>query len=942
LPGPTEAETRRELIDPALERAGWDLGDDTQVGVEIPADQYDPAAWHRLAAQLRQQHDIPDVRLPSGVCDYVLYLPNGDIVAVVEAKRTSVDPRLAVAQTQFYVTEIEKRQSFRPFAFMANGREIHFWDVGRAPKREVQGFFSQADLRRLLNIRQQRIPLTSLQPRQEIIDRAYQFEAVRRVSETFELRKKRRALLVMATGTGKTRVAMALADIFLRSNQGRKILFVADRDALVRQALSEGFEACIPDEPCARIHSDNIADVTGNRLFAVTLQTLSNVFRQFTPAAFDLIVFDEVHRSIFNKWNDVLQHFDGRMIGLTATPAAFISRNTFLEFECPDEVPTHLYTRDKGVEEGYLVRFDLYAARTGFQRQGIRGVDLTEEQRNTLIEQGKDPDAIDFSGTDLERTVTNRGTLREQWQEIWDVCLKDQSGQLPGKTIVFAMTQEHALRLQSVFEEMFPQYPDLARVITYKSEHKGTAIKAFKQEDMPRIALSVDMLETGVNVPEVVNLVFMRPVHSRIKLEQMIGRGTRNHEACTYCDRLPDGRKKKFKIIDFWQNDFDKKPDQEQAETTLVLVKIFNTRLQLLEHFLDDQDSPEAQRVVADLRAQIACIPLDTYAVKTVYPTIEQAWHDSFWYYLTQKKLDFLRLHVGHLLRYAAGVDVPAATFTHKVERLKLQIQTGADTAQAARSIAEDASRMPPFVYEDPARSRALRLCQSPRKLQTATIEQLNRIIETLAGQMKHREKHHPLVELDLADPIEWRSYIILTERGEPVYEREYCERVQQRVFDLVADHPTVAALRRGEAVTDLQLLDLERALQVELGQGELQVNPANIRRAFAVRVGSLIEFVRRLLELEGVPDYADIVHRQFETYIQDHYFNADQILFLRTMRDVFKGRRHLELADLYEEPFTALGSEVADKWFAEEQLEDILAFAKRLTVEVGDSSSGP
>ena len=933
MPGPTEAQTRKELIDPALEKAGWDLGDQTQVGVEVPADQYDPNAWHQLAAQLGKQQDIPDVELPKGVCDYVLYLPNGEIVAVVEAKRTSVDPRLAEPQTEFYVTEIEKRQSFRPFAFMTNGRQIHFWDVGRAPKREVQGFFSPADLRRLLDIRQDQVPLTTVQPRQAIIDRAYQIEAVRRISEAFEHEKKRRALLIMATGTGKTRVAMALADVFLCSNQARKILFVADRDALVEQALNEGFEAHIPTEPCARIRSHTIDDVAGNRLFAVTLQTLSNVFPRFTPAAFDLIIFDEVHRSIFNKWNDVLEHFDGRMIGLTATPAAFINRNTFLEFECPDEVPTHLYTRDEAVAEGYLVGYELYAARTGFQRKGIRGVDLTEEQHNALIEQGKDPDTIDFSGTDLERTVTNRGTLREQWQEIWDVCLKDRSGQLPGKTIVFAMTQAHALRLQDVFDEVFPQHPGLARVITYKSEHKGMAIKGFKRKNMPRIAISVDMLETGVNVPEAVNLVFMRPVHSQSKLEQMIGRGTRNHEACQYYDRLPDGKKTKFKIIDFWQNDFNKDPDQEQAETTPVLVKIFNTRLQLLAHYLDDQERPEARRVVADLRAQIARIPLDAYAVKKVYPGIEPAWQDTFWVYLTPAKLDFLRLQVGHLLRYAAGVDVAAATFTHKVERLKLQIQTGADTAQTVKSIAEDASRMPGFVYEDPACKEALLLCQSPRRLQTATVAQLNQIIEALAGQMKHRTRYGTLVELDLADPIEWRSYIILNERDEPVYEKEYRERVQRRVLDLVAQHPTIVALQHGEPVSDLDLLDLERALQVELSQSNLQLNPANIRRAYAVRVGSLIEFLRRLLDLQGVPDYADIVHRQFEAYIRAHYLNADQTLFLRTVRDVFKDRHHVELADLYDAPFTTLGTEVADKWFAEEQLQDILAFVERLTV---------
>jgi type I restriction enzyme R subunit len=240
---------------------------------------------------------------------------------------------------------------------------------------------------------------------------------------------------------------------------------------------------------------------------------------------------------------------------------------------------------------------------------------------------------------------------------------------------------------------------------------------------------------------------------------------------------------------------------------------------------------------------------------------------------------------------------------------------------------------MPDFVYKDPTRKEAVLLCQAPHKLQTATVEQLNQIIEALADQMKHRTQYGTLVELDLADPIEWRSYIILDERGEPVYEKEYCERVQQRVFDLVAGHPTVVALQHGEPVSDLQLLDLERALQVELGQSDLQLNPANIRRAFAVRVGSLIEFLRRLLDLEGVPDYADIVHRQFEAYIQEHILNADQILFLRTVRDVFKERRHLELADLYEAPFTNLGAEVADKWFAEEQLQDVLSFIERLTV---------
>jgi type I restriction enzyme R subunit len=287
-------------------------------------------------------------------------------------------------------------------------------------------------------------------------------------------------------------------------------------------------------------------------------------------------------------------------------------------------VPTSLYTYEEAIEEGYLVDYDLYQAQTRFQRRGIRGVELSEEEQNALIEQGLEPDDLDFSGTDLEVKISNRDTLRKQWEEIWQVCLKDQSGQLPGKTIVFAMTQEHALRLLEVFEEMYPQHLGLAQVITYKSEYKGTLIKKFKKENLPRIAISVDMLETGVNVPEVVNLVFMRPVHSQIKLQQMIGRGTRNHATCHFSERLPNGHKEKFLIIDFWENNFNQDPQAQPPQSLPVLVTIFNTRLQLLSHFLDDQQSDEAQRTIADLRAQIDHIPVESYSVKQVLPEIEQ------------------------------------------------------------------------------------------------------------------------------------------------------------------------------------------------------------------------------------------------------------------------------------------------------------------------------
>lgn len=930
---PSEAKTRKELIDPALKKADWDVHNSARVGIEIPVDGFDHEAWKELETKIRTVEHIPAVQLPKGISDYVLYRENGQIIAVVEAKRSSFDPRLAQAQTEFYVKETEKRQGWCPFAFMTNGYETYFLDVGTTNKRLVAGFFSLDDLENLLFLRNNKTPLTKAHISTYIAGRPYQQEAIRRLCETFE-QGRRRALLVMATGTGKTRTAMALVDIFLRTNQARRILFVADRDALVKQALDDGFKVFIPNEPCTRLHTYYIDK--SNRLYVVTLQTLSNCFDRFTPGFFDLIIFDEVHRSIFNKWNEVLQYFDGRMIGLTATPAAFIDRNTFLEFECTNNTPTFLYPYEQAVEEKYLVDFELWKAQTHFQRQGIRGVDLSEEERNILIEQGLDPDAIDFSGTELEKKVSNKDTLRKQWEEVWEMSLKDESGQLPGKTIVFAMTQEHALRLLGVFEEMYPQHPGLAKVITSKSEYKGTLVREFKKENMPRIAISVDMLETGVDVPEVVNLVFMRPVQSGIKLWQMIGRGTRSHETCKYFDRLPNGHKDEFLIIDFWQNDFKKTPTEGGGDSLPVLVVLFNTRLRLLELMLDDQQSPDTKRLITDLRKLVGQIPTDSFSVKKVMPEVEQAWEDPFWSYVTDNKIRFLRLKVGPLLRYAACADVQAATFASKAERLKLQELTNEDTSATARSIAEDASRLPAFVHEDPTRSQAIALCCSP-KLRNATVAELNWIIDALADQMKYRKKvDDTFVTLDLLDFIETGGYILLFGGKEPVYVVEYRQRVEQRVLDLLADNPIIKAIELGESVSDSELLDLERTLRHELGKQGIELSQENIYKAYGFKAGSLLEFVRRLLEIDALPDYDEIVRRRFATFISEHTFNGDQIRFLRAVQSVFLQKRKLALQDLYAAPLTSFGQNAVERWFTEEEIREVLAFTEALVVNGG------
>jgi len=907
----SEERTRKEMIDPQLEKAGWYLRDHSKVKTEIPVDGYDAEPWN-------------------GVSDYTLYRENGEVLAVVEAKKTVVDVRLAEAQLTHYVTEIENHQSFRPFGFLANGLEIHFVDVGIAHKREVFGFFTREDLENLLYIRQNAKPLSSIEIDNHIVDRSYQHEAIRRVGEAFA-NGKRKALIVMATGTGKTRTTMGLIDVFMRSNQARRILFVADRDALVEQAKDDGFEKFIPNEPCTRLHSWDDPNARTQRLYAVTLQTLSNIFEQFSPAFFDLIVFDEVHRSIYNKFNEVLEYFDARQVGLTATPANYINRDTFLAFDCTDGKPTYLYTYEQAIEDKYLVDYELYAARTKFQRQGIHGVDLTEEERNALIEKGLDPDDINYEGTELEKEVSNRDTLRKQWEEIWDVCRKDSSGQLPGKTIVFAMTQDHALRLQDAFYEMYPQFPDLAKVITHKSEYRGTLVESFKKKDFPRIAISVDMLDTGIDVPEAVNLVFMKPVQSPIKLQQMIGRGTRVQAACRNLALLPNFEKKDFLIIDFWENNFSRDAKEVVDQSTPVLVTIFNTRLKLLETYLKDQKNPDCKQVIADLREQIQQVPTDSFTIRKHMPEIEEAWTDAFWDYLIPSKIEFLKLKVAPHLRLVPGVDVAAATFISKVERLKLLKRTGKEASGTIQSIVEDAQSLRDTILSD-AEIKAKSMCV-PEKLVEFSNNELNLLRDILSPCMKNKIRYDSFLELDLLDSIAVSGYILLTKSGEKMYVAEYRRLVEQRILELVANHPTIKAIQNGQKIDDWQLLELERTLTKELGEGDLEVTPENLKKVFAHTADSFLGLVRQILDMAYLPDYKDVVARQFETYVTQHNYNADQIRFLRAVQSVFLQKRHLETADLYEPPLDMFGADAVERWFTEKEVEEVVEFANRLEV---------
>ena len=921
----TERETRAQLIDRQIAKARWRLDDRTQVAPEVPADQ------------ATREHSAVYSAGSAGITDYCLYDEDGSVLAVVECKRTTRSAREGEEQLRLYVERIAAKQGFSPFGFMANGLTTWFWEVGLAHPRMVAGFFTRSDLKRLRFSLQNRKSLTVETINRTIVDRAYQHEAIRRVAETFAT-GKRRALLVMATGTGKTRTAMGLVELFLRTAWAQKILFVADRDALVEQALNDGFKAHLPHEPRVRVHTANID--RDKRLYVATLQTIARCFEQFSPGFFDLVIFDEAHRSIFNRFNEVIEYFDARMVGLTATPAAFLDRDTFRTFDCRDQTPTFLYTYEQAVAEKRLVDSRLYQAQTGFQRKGIKGADLSEEDRNTLIEQGIDPDAVDFSGTDLEVLVSNRDTLRRQWEEIMDVCIRDRGGHLPGKTIVFAITKDHAERIRDVFEELFPEHVGLLQVIHHGMErvHDGPygdgLITQFRKLDKPRIAVSVDMLDTGVDIPEVVNLVFMKPVQSRIKLWQMIGRGTRNQEACRYFDRLPNGKKTEFLIIDFWQNDFGKQTEERVPSEVPVLVRLFNTRLDILTATINSRDGAAHQQAADDCRTMLSRVPVDSFLVRKVWGEVAPAWEDTgFWKLITADKLNFLRLKVAPLLRLVPDVDVSSETFSNKIERLNLQILRGQPSPELLQSIAEDVSLLPQHVLADGGRAQSVKLATSS-DLSQATPAQLKKLREDLAGEMKNKRRLNTFLQIDLPDFIAGKGYVLIGASGQPVHVEEYRKRIEARILALTEAHPALVAIREGREPSSDALVDLERALHNELTAADINLSPKTARQAYGVSLDNrsgFLGFVRQVLDLDAIPNYEAVVAAQFGNHITRHSYTGDQIRFLRAVQDVFLTKKHLVEADLYEAPLTSFGRNAVDRLFSPAEIGDLIALTEKL-----------
>ena len=566
----SEAETRKRYIDLVIENEGWTIGEDCIPEVEISG-----------------------ITTPSGKgkADYVLYGDNGVPLAVIEAKKLDIDPLIGKNQAKEYADALEKKYDVRPIIFFTNGLDYYIWDDLNYPERQVSSIYSKKDLEKLIFRRGNKKPLKNVSTdiKDEITNRVYQKEAVVRVTEALE-KGYRKMLLVMATGSGKTRTAASIVDILTRYNWVKNILFLADRTALVKQAKNS-FKEYLPNLSLCNL-LDNKDDVESRMIFS-TYPTMMNAIdetknkdgsRIFTSGYFDLIIVDESHRSIYKKYQAIFDYFDANLLGLTATPKNDIDKNTYRIFDLENDNPTFAYELDQAIEEGYLVHYGK-PIDVGLKivRDGLKYSELSEEEKEEF-EETFDEEKEEISSEEVNKTLFNKETVDLVIKTLMNNGLKVEGGDKLGKTIIFAVNQRHANFIVDRFNKLYPEYKGkFAQAVCHDIKFVDDVIDNFKDKVLyPQIAVSVDMLDTGIDVPEILNLVFFKKIRSKAKFWQMIGRGTR------LCKDLfgPGIDKERFMIFDCYKNFefFEVNVDGKEIKTTKSISEsIFGAKVDIIK-----------------------------------------------------------------------------------------------------------------------------------------------------------------------------------------------------------------------------------------------------------------------------------------------------------------------------------------------------------------------
>ncbi|MBQ6649161.1 MAG: DEAD/DEAH box helicase family protein [Muribaculaceae bacterium] len=878
----SEAETRRLYIDLMLKEAGWEVLDT------------EGAIQPSKACIEVEVEGMPNNE-GKGYCDYVLFAANGLPLAVVEAKRTSVSPVKGKHQAELYASCLEKRYGIRPVIYYTNGFETYIIDGLGYPPRRLYAFHTESDLELLIQKRQ-RHDITDFSVKDNITDRHYQKMAIKSVCEHFNT-KHRRGLLVMATGTGKTRVSISLVDVLARNGWVKNVLFLADRIPLVSQA-HKNFVKLLPHMTTSVLSEERDPDTTARITFS-TYQTMINYIdrdeKAFSVGRFDLIIIDEAHRSIFGKYTAIINYFDALLVGLTATPRDEVDKNTYETFQMEQGEPNYAYELEDAVAEGYLVNYRGFKRGSLILKDGIKYKDLSPEEQEQLekvweyeqarkaIDSGGEYSAKrDIRSDEIFKYIFNLDTIDHVLQDLMENGLKVQSGERIGKTIIFAYNHRHAEMIVERFYALYPEYASessefCALIDNYVTYSKDLIDKFEIRDGNPQIAVSVDMLDTGIDVPDVLNLVFFKIVKSKIKFMQMIGRGTRLSK-----DVFGPGQDKEFFYIFDWCRNFeyfDKNPDGNKAKTVPSLTeKIFSLRAKIAFHLQHQQwQEDEFARGLHDetkavLKEQVASLSDSHISVREKWEVVSHFKNDDNWAYISEVDVNTLSTEIAPLLPKNT-LDESAKKFDVLTMLIELSLLDGETSCvKAVQNVQTIAEKL----------QEKATLPQVQAKMGTI-MEVLSEVAwqnVSLNWLEKVRKDLRDLVKFLMGGDNKWFSVDIEDTISDEGTIDGITPRVtyKQSVLDFLSQNRNLPVLQKiydMEQLTKADVDELERILWQELGSKE-DYN----KFTSGMPCGSNVAiFIRSIL---GV-DRKNAV-RMFSEFISGNELNADQEDFLMTI----------------------------------------------------------
>lgn len=884
----TEAETRKAYIDVMLQDAGWQR--DVNWVDEYPIDS------------------MPN-KSGFGAADYVLFGDNGVPLAVIEAKRTSKSVEEGRQQAVLYANFLEQKFGKRPLIFLSNGYETRLWDDRHYPERVVSGFYSQRDLEQYFNILQERKSLKGVKVNDAISGRYYQKEAIQAVCDAIGERNRRKALLVMATGSGKTRTVISLADILIRHGWVKNLLFLADRTALVTQA-KRAFHNELPNLSLCDLTS-NKEDANARAVFS-TYQTMMNCIdatrgkdgeRLFTPGHFDLIVVDEAHRSIYNKYKDIFTYFDALLVGLTATPKDEIDKNTYNIFDLESGVPTYGYELAQAVQDSYLVDFQSVETSLKFMTKGISYDELSpeekEEYEKTFIdEDGNVPESIDSSA--LNQWIFNADTIKKALHTLMNHGQKVDFGTKIGKTIIFAKNHLHAEKILEVWNKKYPDYPQhYARVIDNYTNYSQSLIDDFSDKNKwPQIAISVDMLDTGIDVPEILNLVFFKKVMSRAKFWQMIGRGTR------LCEGLVDGKDKEiFYIFDLCGNfEFFRLhfKGREAGTVPTLQERMFNTKIDMIYKLQDlSLQTLELQeyrkQLVGSLVAQTKALPRDSFAVKQHLRIIDKYQSEADFAVLTYEDTMHIAEHIAPLV-LPSGEDPSAVRFDQLIYQIELAMLTEKNFRRAQNDIKGKAEELAKLgTIPDVAKEKDLieQILENDylERIGITGYEELRVKLRDLIKFIPYGKKEH--YDTNFTDDIlamEWR---------ESQLDNDDLAQYKKKVNYYILQNqklPVIAKLKSNQPLSSNDIKELENILWHDLGTKD----------QYASQYGEtpLGELVRSIVGLDQ-----KAANDAFSSFLNRAGLDSRQMYFVRQIVNyIVKNGLMKDLSVLQQSPFTDQG----------------------------------